>query len=172
MGSPGRFLLFVLLAVVGVKASEQLYRFVAFRDEREQVRVLRDRLLDAGARLEMARAERTAAQEQLQKEDERLEEERGELMQLQRGLEVGPLTPDEYERYRTALETYNHHVVARNGRVQQYQAIRDRWATSVESYAVLADSMREIAARMGEPYYTVPTPLEAARVRGVIKVEP
>jgi hypothetical protein len=172
MRSPARLLLIVLLAVVGVKVSEQLYRFVAFRDEREQVKVLRDRLLDAGARLELARGERGRARDALEAEDDRLEAERRRLMLLQGTLEGGQVTAAQYERYRIALETYNRHVVARNGRYQQYQEIRDRWAVSVESYASLADSIREVAARMGEPYYTVPTPLEAAMARGVIKPEP
>jgi hypothetical protein len=171
MRSPARFLLFVLLAIVGVKMSEQLYRFVAFRDERAQVRVLRDRLLDAGARLELARGERTRARDALEAEDARLEEERQRLLRLQRSLENGPVTQAQYDHYRAALETYNHHVVDRNGRYQQYQGIRDRWAASVESYAALADSMRDIATRMGEPYYSVPTPLEAAMARGVLKPE-
>ena len=171
MKSPARFLLFVLLAIVGVKLSEQLYRYVAFRDERAQVAVLRDRLLDAGAALEVARGEHRAAREALEAQDELLEQERRGLMRLQRAVESGPVSEAQYAGYRTALETYNHHVVDRNGRYQSYQDIRDRWVGSVESYTSLADSVRQIAARMGEPYYSVPTPLEAAVARGVIKPE-
>ena len=171
MKSPARFLLFVLLAFVGVKLSEQLYRYVAFRDERAQVAVLRDRLLDAGAALEVARGEHRAAREALEAQDELLEQERRGLMRLQRAVESGPVSEAQYAGYRTALETYNHHVVDRNGRYQSYQDIRDRWVGSVESYTSLADSVRQIAARMGEPYYSVPTPLEAAVARGVIKPE-
>src|SRR3712207_7762464 len=48
MRSPGRFLLFVFLVVAGVKLSEQAYALVAFRDERAQARVLRERLLQTG----------------------------------------------------------------------------------------------------------------------------
>jgi hypothetical protein len=171
MRSPARFLLFLMLAVVGVKMSEQLYRFVAFRDEREQVRVLRDRLLDAGASLELARAERGHARDALEAEDGRLEVERHRLMRLQHGLEDGDVSQAEYDRYRAALEGYNGHVMERNGHYQRYQEIRDHWIASVEGYASLADSMRDIATRMGEPYYAVPTPLEAAVARGVIKPE-
>jgi hypothetical protein len=172
MRSPARLLLIVLLAVIGVKLTEQLYRFVAFRDERAKVAVLRERLLDAGARLELSRAARGRASDALLAEDGRLEEERHRLMRLQTALEGGQVTQAQYDRYRVALETYNRHVVERNGRYQQYQGIRDHWAASVETYASLADSVREIAARMGEPYYAVPTPLEAAVARGVIKAEP
>jgi hypothetical protein len=57
MKSTPRFMLLVLLAVVGVKLSEQLYRWVAFRDERQQVGELRERLLDSGAELTLSRAE-------------------------------------------------------------------------------------------------------------------
>lgn len=171
MRSPAHFLLFVLLAVVGVKVSEQLYRYVAFRDERQAVGVLRDRLLDAGARLELARADHRRHRDALAAEDDRLETERKRLMRLQRGVEVGPVSEAQYEQYRMALEAYNRHVVDRNGRHQEYQAVRDGWVRSMEDYASLADSLQEIARRMGEPYYSVPTPLEAAVARGVIKPE-
>lgn len=172
MRSPARFLLFVLLAIVGVKVSEQLYRYVAFRDERRQVAAVRDRLLDAGARLEMERVEWRSKRDALKNEDERLEEERRRLMRLQRALEAAEVGEAQYEQYRIALEGYNRRVVQRNGHLLAYQELRDRFVATHDTYDVLADSMRELAARMGEPYYAVPTPVEAAMARGVIRVEP
>ena len=56
MRSPGRFLLFVLLVIVGVKLSEQAYALVAFRDERAAARDLRARLGETGVELVQARA--------------------------------------------------------------------------------------------------------------------
>lgn len=169
MRSPARFLFFVLLAVIGVKASEQVYRYVAFRDERAQVAVLQERLLDAGAQLELARVEHHASRAALEAEDARLERERERLMRLQQRVEDGPFSEAGYDQYRAALETYNRHVVERNGRAHAYQEVRDRWAAAVESYVTRADSLSELARRMGEMYYNVPTPLEAAVARGVIK---
>jgi hypothetical protein len=172
MRSPARFILLFLLAVIGVKVSEQAYRFVAFRDERRQVAELRDRLLDAGAELEVNAAEVRRLRDALQAEDARLEEERRRLMRLQHALEGGAVSESQYEQYRMALEGYNRHVVERNGRVAGYQELRDLAYGSNQRYDALADSMREIAARMGEPYYAVPTSVEAAMARGVIKPEP
>jgi len=74
-----------------------------------------------------------------------------------------------YGRYKTELERYNRHVVERNARLRQYQGARDRYVTAVDRYNARADSLRQLAARMGEPYYAVPTPLEAAVQRGVLK---
>lgn len=172
MKSPANLLLVVLLAIVGVKLSEQLYRFVAFRDERAQARVLQERLLDAGARVELARTEDRRMRTLLAEDDERLERERARLMRLQSGLEHEPASMAEYEQYRAALEAYNRHVVARNGRNREHQAFRERLLASVEEYVALGDSIRAVAAAMGEHYYSVPTPLEAAVARGVVRATP
>lgn len=172
MRSPAQFLLLLLLAVIGVKMSEQLYRYVAFRDERAQVAVLQERLLDAGAALEVARGEQRAARGRLEREDAGLQAERAQLMRLQRALENGPVGEAAYERYLAALERYNVHVVERNHRSQELEAIRTRMHAAGEAYLALADSVTALAARMGESYYSVPTPLEAAAKRGVLRTDP
>ncbi len=173
MSSTARFLLFVLLVVVGVKLSEQVYRLVAFADERAQVVVLRERLLDAGARLEAARAEARRVRARLEEEDARLEEEHEHLQRYERLAQDGRYLPaDVYAAYKAELETYNRHVVERNALNRRLGDLQDRSMVAGESYTALADSIRDLATRMGEPYYSVPTPVEAAIQRGTIKPEP
>ncbi|HEX8674734.1 MAG TPA: hypothetical protein VF710_22740 [Longimicrobium sp.] len=172
MKSTPRFMLLVLLAVVGVKLSEQLYRWAAFRDERRQVGELRERLLDSGAELTLSRAEARRRREVMEAEDHKLDEERRSLMRYNRLSNGGYLPTALYGRYKAELERYNRHVVERNLRLREYQQAHDRHAAAADLYNARADSVRDLAARMGEPYYAVPTPLEAAVKRGVLKPEP
>ena len=171
MKSTPRFMLLVLLVVVGVKLSEQLYRWVAFRDERQQVGELRERLLDSGAELTLSRNESRRLRQQMETEDRKLEDERRSLMRYNRYSTSGYLPTGLYDAYKEDLERYNRHVVERNGRLRAYQQSHDRYATAVDLYNARADSVRDLATRMGEPYYAVPTPLEAAVKRGVLKAD-
>lgn len=169
MKSTPRFMLLVLLAVIGIKLSEQLYRWAAFRDERRQVGEIRERLLDSGAELTLSRAESRKQRLAMEEDDRKLEAERRSLMRYNRYSTGGYLPTGLYDAYKEELERYNRHVVERNGRLRAYQQAHDRYAAAVDRYNARADSVRAIATRMGEPYYAVPTPLEAAVQRGVLK---
>ena len=49
-----------------------------------------------------------------------------------------------------------------------WQEILDRNRTAGRRYNLLGDSIRDLAMRMGDPYYSVPTPAEAGtNVQGV-----
>lgn len=162
MRSPGRFLLFVLLVIVGVKLSEQAYALVAFRDERDAARGLRERLLDTGTELVATRAEFDSLKQRVQREDSALQ---GELSALRRFTRMGPLTEQVYERYERERLRYNLHVEERNTLAREWEAVARRHEASAHRYDLLADSLQALAVRMGEPYYQVPTALEAAAER-------
>ena len=168
MKSTPRFMLMVLLVVVGVKLSEQLYRWVAYRDERKQVGEIRERLLDSGAELTLARAESRRQREEVEEHDRGLEVERRSLMRYNRYSAHGYLPASVYGPYKKELERYNRHVVERNSQLRRYQQTHGRYAAAVDLYNARADSVRNLAARMGETYYSVPSPLEAAVQRGVL----
>lgn len=162
MRSPGRFLLFVFLVVVGLKLSEQAYALVAFRDERAQARVLRERLLQTGEELVAARAEFDTLKQRLEGEDAKLQRE---LAALRRFTRMGPLTRQVYDRYERERLRYNVHVEERNHVAREWEASLRRHEEHAERYNHLADSLQALAVRMGEPYYQVPTALEAAEER-------
>jgi hypothetical protein len=162
-------LLFLLLVIVGVKLSEQVYRWLAFGDEREQVVVLRDSLVVAGAEIVRTRTASDSMRAVMRAEDAALEEELRALRRYNRQARDGALPPDLYARYREELTRHNLHVTERNARLRDWQQILARNHSAVDRYNVLADSIREIATRMGDPYYAVPTPAEAAVERGLIK---
>ena len=60
---------------------------------------------------------------------------------------------------------------SRDACFREYQQSHSRYAAAADSYTARADSVRNLATRMGEPYYAVPTPLEAAVKRGVLKAD-
>lgn len=162
MRSPGRFLLFVVLVIVGVKLSEQGYALVAFREERGQARDLRERLLTTGAELVDARTEADSLRRVINAEDEQLERELRVVQRFHRQARRGPLTPEAYEDYNEKLTAYNLHVVDRNAILRRLEGLHDRQHTAVTRYNLLADSLHALAVEMGQPYYQVPTALEAA----------
>ena len=165
-------LLFVLLVIVGIKLSEQVYRWIAYADERDRVRVYREQLVQAGGEIVRTREESDSMRAVMEREDAALEQDQTALRRYNRYAPGGTLPPDMYGRYKEELDAYNLHVAERNAKLGDWQAILARNHLAVSRYNVLADRVRDLAARMGEPYYAVPTPMEAAVARGVIRVEP
>ncbi len=165
MTSPTRFLLFVLLAVVGVKLSEQVYGLVAHREERALARGLRVRLLDAGTEVVARRQDADSLKRLLEAEDRRLEREHRTVRWYSRSAGQGRLGPEEYERYAGEVTRYNQHVVERNAVLRHLETAHERQMAAYARYGGLADSLQLLAVRMKQPYYQVPSPLEAADER-------
>ena len=165
-------LLFLFLVILGVKLSDSAYRWLAFGEERAQVKVLRSNLVDAGAQYVRTRQEGDSMRAVLRVEDEQLEAEERRLRRYDSYASGGGLPPDVYERYRADLTRYNRHVTERNAKLADWQEIQARHNAAASRYTVLADSLNALATRMGDPYYAVPTPAEAAIERGVIKAQP
>jgi hypothetical protein len=159
-------LLFLLLVILGVKLSDSVYRWLRFGPERAQVQVLRNRLVDAGAQYISTRQAGDSMRGILRAEDAQL------LRRYDSYASGGGLPPDVYQRYRDDLTRYNRHVTERNARLADWQEIQARQNAAASRYSVLADSLNALATRMGDPYYAVPTPAEAAIERGIIKPQP
>ncbi|HEV7587718.1 MAG TPA: hypothetical protein VGO40_06275 [Longimicrobium sp.] len=165
-------LLFLLLVILGVKLSDSVYHWLAFGPERARVQVLRSGLVDAGAQYVQTRQKGDSMRAVLRAEDEQLEVEERRLRRYDSYASGGGLPPDVYERYRADLTRYNRHVTERNARLADWQEIQARHNAAASRYTLLADSLNALATRMGDPYYAVPTPAEAAIERGVIKLQP
>jgi hypothetical protein len=162
-------LIFLLLVIVGVKLSDSVYRWLRFGHERELVKSLRTELVDAGVQMVRTRQESDSMRAVLHAADTALEREQHALRRYDALAHDGALPPDLYERYRAELTRYNAHVAERNARLGDWQEILARNHAAVSRYNVLGDSIRDLAARMGDPYYSVPTPAEAAMERGLLK---
>ena len=162
MRSPGRFLLFVLLVIVGVKLSEQAYALVAFRDERVLARELRARLGETGVELVTARTREDSLRTLIKAQDAELERELRVVRRFHREARQGPMSPARHAQYSAQLARYNARVVARNEVLRRFEQLHDHHQAAATRYNLLADSLHGLAVKMGQPYYQVPTALEAA----------
>lgn len=165
-------LLFVLLVVIGIKLSDSAYKWVRYGPEREQVKRMHGELLDAGAEIVRSRQVSDSMRAVIRSEDEGLETEQRVLRRYDDYAHDGALPSTLYERYRRDLTRYNDHVASRNATLSQWHEVQARYNAAVGRYNILSDSIRGLATRMGDPYYEVPTPAEAAAKRGVIKPVP
>lgn len=165
-------LLFLLVVILGVKLSDSVYRWLRFGPERARVQVLRAGLVEAGAEYVRTRQADDSMRAVLRAEDEALEREERTLRRYDAYARGGGLPPDVYARYRAELTRYNRHVTERNARLAAWQQVQARHNAAASRYTVLADSLHDLAARMGDPYYAIPTPAEAAIERGVLKLQP
>jgi hypothetical protein len=167
-----RALVTFLLLLLAVKVVKELYDWRVHADDRVQLVALRSRLLDAGAEVMRTRAELDTLKQVLDEEDQELERERGALRRFDRESRGGALPAGVYGLYRTELDEYNQHVERRNRRFHEWEQVLARNHAAVDRYNALADSLRAVAAVLGDPYYQVPSPLEAAEERGVVRAAP
>ncbi|HEX5726844.1 MAG TPA: hypothetical protein VFX98_15315 [Longimicrobiaceae bacterium] len=166
-----RPLLFLLAVIVGIKLTEQLYGYFAFGEERVLVRGLRGELVDAGAEITRTRTVLDSLRSLIKGIDKDLELDDVRLRRYERNLRAGHITLPDYEQARTVSARYNQRVERHNAWLHEYEAVLARNHRSVDRYNTLADSVRNLAARMGDPYYAVPTPVEAAVERGLLKLD-
>ncbi|HEX7240540.1 MAG TPA: hypothetical protein VF263_09755, partial [Longimicrobiaceae bacterium] len=101
-----------------------------------------------------------------------LARERRALDAYGRGSEGGALPSHLYAAYRTDLDRYNEHVERRNVRFREWRKVIQRNHASVDRYNALMDSVRAAARTLGDPYYPVPSPIEAAEERGILRPMP
>ena len=160
--SPARFLLFVLLVIVGLKASEQLYGVVAFGDERREVRRLLGQLAAVGGEMVAVSAQMDSLRERLAGDDAVLEGELASLQRYYRQSRHNRIPLEIYPDYMAELTRYNLHVESCNALQRRWQELRAQRESLAVRYGGAADSIQALAVRMGEPFYQVPTPAEAA----------
>ncbi|HEV3049015.1 MAG TPA: hypothetical protein VGX50_01820, partial [Longimicrobium sp.] len=72
------------------------------------------------------------------------------------------MTPRRHDEYTAELARYNAQVVARNDILRSFEELHDHHQSAANRYNLLADSLHILAVKMGQPYYQVPTALEAA----------
>lgn len=152
---------FLLLLLAG-KVGKELYEWRAHADDRARLVAVRGRLVDAGAEVMRTRAELDTLKRVLDREDGTLERERRALGAYDRKAEGTTLPAHLYDAYRADLDRYNAHVARRNESFHAWQAVLARNHSAVDRYNALADSLRAVAGVLGDPYYQVPSPLEAA----------
>ncbi|CAN5735657.1 hypothetical protein BH23GEM6_BH23GEM6_16550 [soil metagenome] len=158
----------VLIAVILVKVGEEAYRWFAFPEQREQLREVDTRLEEAGYQLVRSQIRVDSLRTLVGQADENLMEGRSRLDSLEQYADRGTLPPGIYDRYRAELTRFNLSVAQRNAILNDLESAVRRNHAAVDRYNVLADSLRGIAASLGEPYYDVPSPVEMAARRDLV----
>lgn len=162
-----RLLLVVASILLAANLGRQLYRWAAFADERETLGTLSGELETVALEVMRTQLLADSLRTAIHSLDGILRERRRALARLERRSELGTLSPMLYEEYRRGLEAYNETVVARNGRYERWAVVVNRNHDAVRGYNLLADSMRAVGRRMGEPYLSIPSPAEVAVRHGL-----
>lgn len=160
------FFLLFLTVVVAVNLARQGYGWVAYADERAELRRLAVRLDSAGLTVVRTSVEAARLREVIEEADGWLADQRRELDRVERRAAGGGVPPTLYDGYLRTLERYNERVNERNDRFERWREVVTANHHAVDRYNALADSMRAVGARMREPYIDVPSPAEVAARHG------
>lgn len=162
----------LLVLVVAVKLSAEWVRWIRFGDERTELLALRERILDAGVAVVRTEARSDTLRRAIRVRDRELATTDARLRRSAARLRAGEWSRGMYVAYRRDVLRYNAAVEGRNRKFSDYQRLRTSNDSAWTRYTRLADSIRTLAARVGDPYYPVPLPIEAAAERGLIRVDP
>ncbi|CAN5623549.1 hypothetical protein BH23GEM8_BH23GEM8_09010 [soil metagenome] len=164
-------LVLVLTVVILLKFGQEGYRWHAYSGEREQLREISVRLEDAGHTVIRTQIRADSLRDSVLASDSLLATARASLQNYEAHAERGRLSTGLYDRYSRELAHFNRIVGERNGRLSEWESAIEQNHEVVARYNRLADSLRSVAASMGEPYYDVPSPVEMAARRGLTAPE-
>jgi hypothetical protein len=157
-----------LLLLVGVaKLGQELYRWYAFPEERAVLARLEHALEYEALGVILTQLRVDTLRAEIRARDEALGISRDDLDRFERDAAAGPISEGFARAYRVDLRAHNRRVAERNELLNELLGSVQVNQEHVSRFNVLADSVRLIAARLGEPYYSVPTPAELADRRGL-----
>lgn len=165
--SRARSVLAVLTLVLALKVGQELYRWIAFADERSRLRALAGTLDSAGVGAVRARVRADSLRRDIEAMDRQLDGVRAALAPYERRAVDGAIPEALYPAYRARLDDYNRAVRRRNVRLAAWREAVEASRAALGRYEVVADSMRALAEAMGDPYYQVPSPVEVATRHGL-----
>ena len=165
-------LLAALLLVVGLRLAYDMYRWWAFQDERATIERLQTELEEVGLGVVTSRLGIDSVRVGIAVLDAELAEGRSEIASYERRIGGGNPSPELQTRYREALDSHNRRVRERNELVAEWRAAVRANHTYVDRYNTIADSVRLLAARLGEPHFPVRTPAEIADELGLLANPP
>jgi hypothetical protein len=160
-----------LAAIVVFQVAREGYRWFAFRDERVAIVRLRRQVVDAGAELTFEKGQLEELRKQVEHADSALNADVEVLRRYSLHAEGGLLPTPLYGRYVEDRKRYEQRLSERQFLFERWEQVQGRFHATVDRYGVLSDSIRGLATRIGDPYYHVPLPVEAAAERGLIRVD-
>lgn len=164
----GLLLLVALLAAVNL--GRQVYGWFAYADERGALQGLSDRLEVAGLEVMRTQLGADSLRRRIQQMDRELGSRKQSVAAFERFVQDGALPAHLYDAYRAELDGYNRQVQGRNEVFARWKEVVVRNHAAVGRFNGLADSIRSLADRIGEPYFQIPSPVEIAAERGLVPV--
>jgi hypothetical protein len=158
----------VLALVVVFKLANELYHWVAYADERSRLSDLSGAIDSAGVRVVRTQIAADSLQHVVEEMDRGLDGARRAVAEFEGRSVDGAIPRRIYAEYRKRLDAYNLAVRTRNARLAAWREVVESNHDASARYNTIADSMRAVATRMGEPYYEVPSPIELAVKHGLI----
>lgn len=150
----------IVLLVLVVRLSEQLYRWWAFAEERAAIAQLDEELRRVAVGVISTQLRADTLRKSIERVDSELAAGRGEV-DLYEGRAGREDLGDSLEGvYREVVGRYNQMIEERNELFSTWQEVVDENHRYVDRYNLLADSIRTLAASMGEPYYPIRSPAE------------
>jgi len=150
-----------VLLVIGVfKVAQQIYHFYLFSDERAALMELEREVEEAGLGVIQTQLQADSLRDAIEQADAELLVGRLELDRVEQQFLRAPVTRAAELSYRDRLAEYNDRVAHRNDLYRVWRIAVDANHRYVERYNLLVDSIRTVAAAMGEPYYPVLSPAE------------
>lgn len=156
-----------MAAVLAVTVGRQVHSWYAHQDERTQIARLSAELEEAGVEIVTTQLAADSLRAVIERMDGGLEATRRRVESYGRQAVDGALPGRVYEGYRGELDAYNRRVGERNSRFEAWREVIERNHRAVDRFNLMADSIRGLAAAIGEPYFSIPTPAEIALERGV-----
>jgi hypothetical protein len=154
-----------VLLLVGIQLAREAFRWYAYAEERSAVQRLVGELEEAGVEVVRTQLRADTLRHEIEAADRALGEVRAEVAAYERQARSGSISPRLYPGYRDRVEEFNRRVAQRNARLEEWEETILRNHRAVGRYNLMADSIRWYTARMGEPYYSIPTPAELAARR-------
>ncbi len=154
-----------LLLLILVRASQDLWRYVVYSDERHAIIRLESQVDEAGFGVITTQLRADTLRREIEAIDEGLRESRRQLDFMEQSIYDLRSARDVEAVYRDGLADYNSEVGRRNALFESWRATVESNHEHVERYNLLADSIRALATVMGEPYYPIRSPAEIAARR-------
>lgn len=165
-----RFVLLVVGALAALVLGREVYRWYAFQEERRALVGLREEVVDAGAEIIRSRVRLDTVTQRMDSVSAVVRQHEVTLRRYRRYVRDGMLPTDIYADYEQDRVRFEAAARERDAWQRRFAELAGRERGAVRRYNVLADSMRVLADRIGEPYLRIPAPIEAAAERGVIQV--
>jgi hypothetical protein len=160
--------LLVLGGVVAIRQGQELFHSYVYADELTRLDRMVNVLEEDGVQVVRTRMRADSLRAIIEEIDRELVKRKEAVSAYDRHVSQGALPSRLYTAYRRELDAYNRRVMERNQVFERWKAVVVENHAAVGRYNSRADTIRALADRIGEPYFRIPSPVEAAAERGIL----